>query len=153
MQFTLLRTHIHTHMHKHTHAKNRLAVVTHWPSNRCCEQCESWATPALLCCSTSSSGPQPLIQTQRATVPASPLPQPGHLSAWPLSVPCPPPPSVSPPGSWFPPHRGQAIESLAPNSHTHTVKDCPLHLVGKHILYFLRSSHTQKYACTQIRAC
>lgn len=43
-----------THMRKRTHAKHRLAVITHWPCNRCCEQCESRVTPALLCCSTSS---------------------------------------------------------------------------------------------------
>lgn len=78
-----------THMHKRTRARHRLAAVTRWPSNRCCEQCESRATPALHCCSTSSLLHGPHIQTRRATVPASPLPEPGHLSTWTLSKPCP----------------------------------------------------------------
>lgn len=87
MQFTLCSPNTRAHTHSFTHAKHRLAVVTCWPSNRCCEQCESQATPALLCCSTSSLVQSPTSRPREPQFHASPLPQPGHLSAWPLSEP------------------------------------------------------------------
>lgn len=51
----------HSLSQTHTHAKHRLIIVTRWPSNRCCEQCGSQATPALLCLAP----PPPLWSTQR----------------------------------------------------------------------------------------
>lgn len=65
----------------------RLAVVSRWSSNRCCEQCKRWVTPAPVCCSTSS----PMHSHH---ILAFCLPQLGHLLAWPLSMVCPAPISL-----------------------------------------------------------
>lgn len=95
------------HMRKRTHAKHRLAVVTHWPRNRCCEQCESGLH--LL----SSAAPPPLWYTAPhpeshssclSPSPARP-PRPGHF------------PSHAPPiffSTWFL-NRGQNTETFASN--------------------------------------
>lgn len=75
----------------HTHAKHRLIIVTQWPSNRCCEQCGSQATPALL-----SSAPSSTSFLVHAVRPREtqflPLPLPSHVTSEPglLHVPHPP---------------------------------------------------------------
>lgn len=124
------------HTHGRTHAKHRLAAVTHWPSNRCREQCESRATPALLCCSTSSLVQGPTYRP-REFLPPSPLPSQATSRPGPLPNHAPPPPNNLFFSTWFP-HRGQAIESFTKNTHIHT-----------HTHVFFSS---QKYPCMQIRS-
>lgn len=121
------------HTHGRTHAKHRLAAVTHWPSNRCREQCESRATPALLCCSTSSLVQGPTYRP-REFLPPSPARPPlglGHFQTM-------PPPSQQPlflhlVSTQRPSYR--VIHQKDSHKHTHT-----------------RFFSSQKYPCMQIRS-